>query len=888
MHPQRQSPLRNSSAVTISGTTGCNSELPIGSMVEKSSSRDTPQPIIMAASAVMDVQYASSVIHNSGGDPAYASASSNREAHLTCPVTGVENTTAAEYGLNFSMVHGVSARESGKGLQTQMNEGEFTTPRKKESIPLLCSSFTPRCEENLKPKIGMAFEGLQAVEEFYKSYAHHVGFGVRVGQQKLLDNDVVRTKRFMCSREGFRAEKSKEIKDPSNPSKKNRKNTTTRCGCDAHIFVKLCGDNTYKIQSWVEHHSHGLVSPDKRHLIRSNRRVTERAKNTLYTCHKASIGTCQAYRLLQVSEGGFPYVGCSKRDLQNYYRDLRLKIRNADAQMFVAQLSRKQEVNPAFFYDFVVDDQGNLMYVFWADAMSRKNYSHFGGGGVVSFDSTYTTNQYDMIFAPFTGVNHHLQSVFFGAAFLVNEQTESYVWLFDTFLRAMGGVAPRLIISDEAVSMKNAIEEVFPSTVHRLCMWHIMEKLPEKIGPIIREDSDFWDRMNSCVWGSETPAEFESQWNSVITEFGLEENDWLVKRFSIRESWIPAYFMDIPLAGILRTTSRSESANSFFNRFIHRKLALVEFWLRFDTALECQREEELIADNSSIHTTPQLLTPWAMEKQGRHVFTYEVFEKFQKEIIAARDHCCIQGIEQDEAVKIVTLRGRSHKIREVRCDTTTMIANCSCKLFETIGIPCRHIIQVLRAENQNELPSYYLMKRWDKRCKRENVYDEHGNLLEEKATDSLNEATRKKISVVRNKLEDLIQKAKHSDEGMDFITSSVLNIEASLDEMVPTSAVKQTRQAEYEAFIGCNIPAETDIHPLTDVRTVGRCKRIKGGKETSEEEQKKKKKKEAKVKVARMCKTCKQIVFHDSRNCPSKKEGKGGEIAQQMKPSSVP
>ncbi|XP_048561012.1 protein FAR1-RELATED SEQUENCE 5-like [Triticum urartu] len=588
MHPQAQSPRRISSSLAISATatsalaisatatTGCISELPI-SFVEKFSSRDKLQQIVTAASTVKDVEHASAVIHNSSVDHWCASASSHGVAHLTCPATSVENTSAAEYEPNFSMVDGASATESGKSLQTQMNEREFATPRKKESIPLFCSSFTPSCDEKLKPKVGMAFEGLEAVEEFYKSYAHHVGFGVRVGQQKKLNKEVVRTKRFMCSREGFRTEKNKETKDPSNQSKKSRKNTTTRCGCDAHIFVKLCGDNTYKIQSWVEHHSHGLVSPDKRHLIRSNHKVNERAKNMLYTCHKASIGTCQAYRLLQVSEGGFPYVGCSKRDLQNYYRDLRLKIRNADAQMFVAQLARKQEVNPAFFYDFVVDKEGNLMYVFWADAMSRKNYSHFGGDGVVSFDSTYTTNQYDMIFAPFTGVNHHLQSVFFGAAFLCNEQTESYVWLLETFLIAMGGVAPRLIITDEAVSMKNAIETIFPTTVHRLCMWHIMEKLPEKIGPIIREESEFWDKMNSCVWGSETPAEFESQWNSVITEYGLEENEWLVKRFSIRESWIPAYFMDIPLAGILRTTSRSESANSFFNRFIHRKLALVEF-----------------------------------------------------------------------------------------------------------------------------------------------------------------------------------------------------------------------------------------------------------------------------------------------------------------------
>jgi hypothetical protein len=102
-----------------------------------------------------------------------------------------------------------------------------------------------------------------------------------------------------------------------------------------------------------------------------------------------------------------------------------------------------------------VDAQGRLMSVFWADATSRKNYKHFGD--VVSLDSTSTTNQYNMIFVPITGVNHHLQSVFLGAPFLANEKIESYVWLFKTFLKAMGGVPPHLIITDEDASMKAAI-----------------------------------------------------------------------------------------------------------------------------------------------------------------------------------------------------------------------------------------------------------------------------------------------------------------------------------------------------------------------------------------------------------------------------------------------
>jgi transposase-like protein len=176
-----------------------------------------------------------------------------------------------------------------------------------------------------------------------------------------------------------------------------------------------------------------------------------------------------------------------------------------------------------------------------------------------------------MIFAHFIRVNHHLQSVFFGCAFLFNERIESYEWLFRIFLHAMGGKAPRLIIIDEATSIRSAIKTLFPDTVHRFCMWHIMEKVGDK------NDPNFFTRLNACVLGSEKVDEFEMHWNAIISDFSLKKNGWMANRFHICKSWIPVYFMDVPLAGVLRTTSRYESSNSFFNRFIHHKLSFVEF-----------------------------------------------------------------------------------------------------------------------------------------------------------------------------------------------------------------------------------------------------------------------------------------------------------------------
>jgi transposase-like protein len=97
-----------------------------------------------------------------------------------------------------------------------------------------------------------------------------------------------------------------------------------------------------------------------------------------------------------------------------------------------------------------------------------------------------------MMFAPFTGVNHHMESVLFGAAFLSYEKIDSYEWLFQTFLMAMGGKAIRFIITDEDASMKSAIRSVLPDTIHRFCMWHIMEKVLEKVGPPINHDKYFF------------------------------------------------------------------------------------------------------------------------------------------------------------------------------------------------------------------------------------------------------------------------------------------------------------------------------------------------------------------------------------------------------------
>ena len=192
----------------------------------------------------------------------------------------------------------------------------------------------------------------------------------------------------------------------------------SRCGCEAMIGLKRRDDGKYVVARFILQHTHQLVSPSKRQFLRSNREVSSELRRKLFTCQKALIFTSATYHMLSV-ERGPGQVGCMRRDLQNCYRDFKETIKDSDAQTIIGTMKTKQNINPSFFFDYKLDEEKKLTHIFWADGTSRKNYALFGQ--VVSFDSTYRTNQYDMVFAPFTGVNHHDSCVTFGAAFLANE-----------------------------------------------------------------------------------------------------------------------------------------------------------------------------------------------------------------------------------------------------------------------------------------------------------------------------------------------------------------------------------------------------------------------------------------------------------------------------------
>ncbi|KAK2415706.1 protein FAR1-RELATED SEQUENCE [Trifolium repens] len=327
--------------------------------------------------------------------------------------------------------------------------------------------------------------------------------------------------------------------------------------------------------------------------------------------------------------------------------------------------------------------------------------------------------------------------------------------------------------------------------------------------------------------------------------------------------WIPAYFKDTFMAGIMRTTSRSESENSFFGNYLNKNLTLVEFWMRFDSALEAQRHKELLADNDTLHSNPELKMHMDLEKHGREVYTHEIFYLFQKELWSACVECGVEGTKKKgenllfSILDNVVVNGtKVSKHREVVYSVSNNIAHCSCKMFDSEGIPCRHILCILKGRGFSEIPSHYIVNRWTKFATSRPVFDSDGNVLE---ACSKFESERILVSKAWAQLFKCMHMAGTNKEKLLLIYNEGCSIEQKMSKM--KGDVVSRPLDEVEALIGVNVPKKVEILPPKPSHTKGCGKRIKGGKEKAMEQQQK---------SIRQCHTCKQYAPHDSRNCPAK------------------
>ncbi|XP_075515863.1 protein FAR1-RELATED SEQUENCE 5-like [Primulina tabacum] len=431
----------------------------------------------------------------------------------------------------------------------------------------------------------------------------------------------------------------------------------------------------------------------------------------------AGIPLHKSYNSVVVEAGGYEKMTFIEQDCRNYIDKVRkLRLGEGDAAAIQAYFSKMQSFSPGFFFSFDLDDEGRLKNVFWADNRCRQAYKEFGD--VVTFDTTYLTNKYDMPFAPFVGVNHHGHSTLLGCGLLSNEDTETFVWLFRIWLECMEFEAPQGIITDQDRAIQNAIEVVFPKSKHRWCLWHILKKLPEKFGYHCQKAS-IVSSVHKLVYESQSADEFEHGWFSMLDMYELKNNDWLIGLFRERSRWVPCFLKTSFWAG-MSTTQRSEGMNDFFDGYVHSKTSLKQFVEQYEQALRSKIEKEFQADFKSFSQMVPCVTRFDLERQFQNAFTIVKFKQIQQEL-TGKMYCDIESSDEGSfstryvVTEDFTVHERvKEKKFEIIFERDKCTFSCSCHLFEFRGIICRHAIALLIRNKLSAVSEQYILRRWRK------------------------------------------------------------------------------------------------------------------------------------------------------------------------------
>ncbi|KAF5447925.1 hypothetical protein F2P56_033439 [Juglans regia] len=568
-------------------------------------------------------------------------------------------------------------------------------------------------DTNLEPLSGMEFESHGEAYSFYQEYARSMGFNTAIqnSRRSKTSREFIDAK-FACSRYGTKREYDKSFNRPrARQNKQDSENVTGRrsCAktdCKASMHVKRRADGKWVIHSFVKEHNHELLP-----------------------AQAVSEQTRKMYAAMARQFAEYKNVVGLKNDPKNPFDKGRNSALEAgDAKILLDFFAQMQSMNSNFFYTVDLGEDQRLKNLFWVDAKSRHDYNTFSD--VVSFDTTYIRNKYKMPLALFVGVNQHYQFMLLGCALISDESVATFSWLMRMWLKAMGGQAPKVIIADHDKAIKSAVLEVFPDARHCFCLWHILGKVSENFGHVIKQHENFMAKLEKCIFKSWTNEEFEKRWWKFLDRFELKEDEWMQSLYEDRKLWVPTYMKDVCLAGLC-TVQRSESVNSYFDKYVHKKTTVQEFVKQYESILQDRYEEEAKADSDTWNKQPALKSPSPLEKSVSGVYTHAVFKKFQAELLGVV--ACHPKRESQDDNTVITFRvqefERSQDFFVIYNEMKSEIS-CICGLYEYKGYLCRHAMIVLQICGLSAIPSQYILKRWTKDAKSKHLSGEELGLVQ--------------------------------------------------------------------------------------------------------------------------------------------------------------
>jgi hypothetical protein len=238
-----------------------------------------------------------------------------------------------------------------------------------------------------------------------------------------------------------------ELGKPRHPN-----STSVCCGCPAMIHLHRTDDHGWYIHEFRKDHNHGLAmnQGEKMHWP-SHRHIDPHTKDLVRNLRDNNIGLTKTFSVIGSLFGSMENIPFNKRSLRTLCARISRDHSEDDVRKTYDFFSEMKMKDPNFRDSCLVDKEGTIRALMWTNGKNRMQYKQFGDA--ITFDTTYRTNQYDMPFGLFVGVNNHFQSIILGGVLMTNEKTETFEWVFKEFVSLMGGKPPGRLFLEAHIFM---------------------------------------------------------------------------------------------------------------------------------------------------------------------------------------------------------------------------------------------------------------------------------------------------------------------------------------------------------------------------------------------------------------------------------------------------
>jgi zinc finger SWIM domain-containing protein 3 len=229
----------------------------------------------------------------------------------------------------------------------------------------------------------------------------------------------------------------------------------------------------------------------------------------------------------------------------------------------------------------------------------------------------------------------------------------------------------------------------------------------------------------------EQEADFEEAFDAMRGK--VSKSTWLDSIYMLKHKWAECYMLGVFSIG-MRSTQLSESLNNALKGHLKSDLDIIRFLKRVEHVVQDKRDKELQAEFESRKKQPRIRMMAPILIQASMIYTPPIFEVFQAEYekcLAA--YTTSSNASNEFVIAIGAPKGTltNEEERKVIVNPIEQMVSCSCRLFERIGILCRHALKGLDLVNIKHLPERYILKRWTRDARSGIIQDMNGREIVE-------------------------------------------------------------------------------------------------------------------------------------------------------------